>query len=302
MIETGLGSVQIWECDAFGHMNVQFYVARMGESLPALALPLGLGPRACRALDAELAPLDQHVRFLKELRPSEAFTLSGGVLGAEGERLRLYQEMRSTLTGAIAASCVTVAGLVDAERRVPLPLPDAVKARAAELAEPLPEHARPRGLTLDPPRPQPDWAEADQLGLFLMQQGAVGERECDTRGLMVPRAVMGRVIDAIPVIAARVRGVDRSVEKTGAAALEYRLVYHATPRQGELLALRAGLKSLGAKAYSWVYWLIDRETGEAVSTSEAVAVIFDPATRRIVPLDEAERERLGRYLVPGLSV
>jgi acyl-CoA thioester hydrolase len=302
MIEIGLGSVQSWECDVMGHMNVQFYVARCGDSLPALLLALGLGPRQCRALDAELAPVDQHIRFHKELRPGEPFTILGGVLAQDGDTLRLYQEMRNTLTGAVAASLITVAALVDGERRFRLPLPEAVKLRAASLVEDLPEHGRPRGLVLDPPRPRPDWAEADRLGLALTQQAAVGPQECDMRGLMVPRAVIGRVADSIPNMVAKTRGADRSAEKHGGAALEYRLIYHATPRQGDVLALRAGIKSIGAKAITWGHWLFDRESGEAVATTEAVAVAFDLATRKSVALSEAMRLSLGKFLVPELSV
>jgi acyl-CoA thioester hydrolase len=301
MIEIGLGSVQSWECDVMGHMNVQFYVARIGDSLPALGLALGLGPRECRVLDAALVPLDHHIRFLKELRPGEPFTIWGGVLGAEGDRLRLYQEMRNTLTGAVAASFITVAALVDAERRVPLPLPDAVTARARALIEPLPDHARPRSLTLDPPRPRPDWAEADRLGLLLTQQGAVGAPECDPRGLMLARAVIGRVSDSIPNMIAWTRGADRAAENHGGAALEYRLVYHSTPRLGDVLALRSGVKSLGDKAFVWGHWLFDRESGAAVATTEAVAVTFDLTTRKSLALTEAMRQSLGRFLVPGLS-
>lgn len=302
MIEIGLGSVQTWECDVMGHMNVQFYVARIGDSLPALALALGLGPRQCRALDAELAPIDHHIRFLKELRPGEPFSIFGGVLACEGNRLRFYQEMRNAATGTVAASFITVATLVDGERRFRLPLPDAVKARAAALVENLPEHARPRGLSLDPPRPRPDWAEADRLGLMLTQQGAVTPQECDTSGLMVPRAVIGRVSDSIPNVVAKAHGGDRSAAGTGGAALEYRLIYHATPRQGDLLALRAGVKSIGAKAFIWGHWLFDRESGEAVATTEAVAVTFDLAARKALPLSGTMQQSLSKFLVPELSV
>jgi acyl-CoA thioester hydrolase len=303
MIEIGLGSVQSWECDTMGHMNVQFYVARMSDSLPSLLLALGLGPRQCRALDVTLAPRDHHIRFLKELRPGEPFTIVGGVLAAKSDGLRLYQEMRNTATGAVAASVVTEAVLVDAERRSDrLPLPADALARAAELVETLPAHAEPRGLSLDPPRPRPRWDEADRLGLMLTQQGTVSPAECDERGLMLPRAVIGRVADSVPNMVAKTRGVDRSAGKTGGAALEYRLVYHATPRRGDLLALRAGIRTIGAKALTWGHWLFDRETGEAVATTEAVVVSFDLKTRKSVELPAAQRDHLGRFLVPGMTV
>ena len=43
MIETAMGSAQTWECDAMGHMNVQFYIARATDGLAAIGLALGLG-------------------------------------------------------------------------------------------------------------------------------------------------------------------------------------------------------------------------------------------------------------------
>lgn len=302
MMEIGLGSVQSWECDVMGHLNVQHYVARAGDSLAALALALGLGPRRRRALDAELVVTDHHIRFLRELRPGAPFTLVGGVLGVEGDRLRLYEEMRNTLSGEVVASFVAEVALVDAELRRPLPLPAEVAECARSLQMSLPEHAAPRGLVLLPPRPLPSWEEADRLGLVLTQQGAVSAGECDRHGYMLTRAFIGRVADAVPNMIAKTRGVDRSAEGAGGAALEYRFVYHATPREGDVLALRSGIKSIGAKTFVWAHWLFDRETGVAVATAEAVAVAFDLATRKSVAIDDRMRRSLERHLVPEMSV
>jgi acyl-CoA thioester hydrolase len=302
MIEIGLGSVASWECDLMGHMNVQFYVQRACDSLPVLLQALGLGPRQCRALDVALMPVDHHIRFLKELRPGEPFTIAGGVLGVAEDRLTFYQEMRNTLTGAVAASFVSEAVLVDDERRRGrVPLPEALRAAAASQRVTLPDHARPRGLTLAPPRPRPSWEEADRLGLVLTQQAVLSPAECDQRGFMVTRAVIGRVADSMPNLLVKAQGIDRSAGKTGNAALEYRLVYHATPRHGEVLALRAAVKSIGGKSVTWGHWLIDRETGEAVATTEAVTVTFDLGVRKALEVTPDMRAALDRFLVPGLS-
>ena len=99
IIAMGLGSVQTWECDVMGHPNVQYYIARAMDALPTLALALGLGPRHCRDLGAELGVADHHVRFLKELRPRTGFTITVGLLAIASDTLRLYREMRHTLDG-----------------------------------------------------------------------------------------------------------------------------------------------------------------------------------------------------------
>ena len=302
MIEIGLGSVQSWECDVMGHLNVQHYVARAWDSVPALLATVGMGPRAQRASGIEFALRDQHIRFLRELRPGAPFTLAGGFLDLGHDRLRLYQEMRHTLSGEVAATFVSVLAPVDVESGAPAVLPaELLASREVPLVH-LPDHAAPKGLVLRPPRPQPRWEEAERLGLILTQQSAVAPQDCDHRGRMTVRAVIGRVSDAIPNMIAKTRGIDRSREGAGGAALEYRLVYHERPREGDLLALRSGIRAIGAKTLIWGHWLFDRESGAAVATSEAVAVSFDLAERKAVPIDDVTRQALARYLVPELSV
>jgi acyl-CoA thioester hydrolase len=182
-------------------------------------------------------------------------------------------------------------------------LPPHVAARAETLRVALPEHGGPKGLRPDPPRPDAGWAAADRLGLVLVQQGAVATAECDGQGLMLTRAYIGRIADAIPNLFARVGGVVGGDDgRTGGAALEYRLVYRAVPRAGDLLALRSGLKAVAGKATTWAHWLIDRESGAAIGTAEVVAVNLDLVARRAVDLDAATRRDLEARAIPGLTL
>jgi acyl-CoA thioester hydrolase len=303
MIEIGLGSVQTWECDAMGHFNVQHYVSRMTEGLAGLAIALGLGPSYARSEGAALAATEHHIRFLRELRPSAPFIISGGVLGIAGDTLRLYQEMRHTMTGAVAAAFVTEAGLFDLTTRAPRKLPADLPARAEALRVALPDHAAPKGLPRAASRPTASWAEADRLGLVLTQQGLVTAPDCDRHGFMLTRGYMGRISDAIPNMIVHTRGEDQSDDaRIGGAALEYRLCYRSVPREGDVLALRSGLKAVGAKTVVWAHWLIDRESGQAVGTAEAVAVKFDLVARKVIDIDDAARARLVALVVPGLSL
>jgi acyl-CoA thioester hydrolase len=119
---------------------------------------------------------------------------------------------------------------------------------------------------------------------------------------MMTRAVIGRIADSMPNMIAKTRGVDRSEAATGGAAVEYRLVYHSTPCDGDVLALRTGIKSIGPKTFNGVHWLFDRDSGAAVATAEAVAIGLDLQTRQAVELGAEMRQSLERLLVPGLSV
>jgi acyl-CoA thioester hydrolase len=303
MIEIGLGSVQTWECDAMGHLNVQFYVARAGDSLAGLALPLGIGPRYCRDHGVVLTPTQHHIRFHRELRPGAPFAFYGGVLGVVGDTLRLYQEMRHSRGGAVAATFLVDAKLLDVETRAPRRLPDWVEEKAAALRMAVPEHAEPKGISAAPPRPQASWREAERMGLVRGFEGALPAPECDRHGFMLPRAYIGKISDSIPNLLLHAREeADPQGRRIGGAALEYRVVYRSVPREGDLLALRAGLSGFTKKATSWVHWLIDRETGEAVATAESVGVRFDLDARRALEHPPATLQALEAGVVPGLTV
>lgn len=210
MLTVGAGSVQVHECDAMGHMNVRFYVARATDALASLAITVGLGPRFARAQHAYLAMAEAHIRFVGEMRPGTPFVFQGGILQT-GERPRLYLEMRDVATNRVAATFAIVAALVDSQTA---------------------------GWRAVPP--------------------------------------LEGTIDTIS------------------------LPDYATPRAGDVLAIRAGLRAVSAKTMNPVNWLFDRETGEAVATAESVIVGFDRQTRKAVEMSETARRALERHVTPGL--
>lgn len=295
-------SVQTWECDDMGHMNVQFYVARANEGLPVLGLHLGHGPTQARDTGAAFLPVEHHIRFHREQRPGAPLTLEGAVSGRSGDRLHVYEEMTNTASGAVAATINADVVYADIQTRAPLPLPDRLADAAARLTVAVPEHGRPRGLELGPPVPEPTLAEAEARGLVYTWQGSVIGAMCDGHGFMTHRHFMGIVSDSIPNLLSLTRGDDRSADPTiGGAALEYRFVYRHWPRVGDVLTLRSGLKHVGPKTYTWVHWMFDLETGRAVATAEAVAITLDLKARKAIPIPDALRQRLESLVVPDIG-
>lgn len=303
MIDLHRSSVQTWECDQMGHMNVQFYVEKALEAAAALGLALGLGPRKLTALGLALNPREQHIRFLRELRPGAPFTIAGGVVAAEAQALTLFLEMRHSLTGVPVATFRSVLALVSRATRAPVALPAEVHAAALRSPVVIPEHGAPRGLALETPRPAPGPEDKVAQAMVETYRGVVLPEHCDPDGHMRPRHLMGRVSDAIPNLLGAMTGRDRSGEETiGGAALEYRFVYREPARAGDVLHLRSGLKSVGAKTYVWCHWLFAAETGACVATSEAVAVAMDLAARKAIAIPPLLKAHLETRIVPGLSV
>jgi acyl-CoA thioester hydrolase len=303
VVEIGMGSVQVGECDVMGHMNVRHYVSRALEALDWLGLELGPGPAYAREHGAGLVPADQHIRFVRELPAGAPFSIHGGVVHHRGDALRVYQEIRNTAAGAVAATIVTDAVLADTRTGVLRRLPSDVADAAAPLRAVVPDYAAPRGLGFGPPREPLSLERAVELGLGQTHKGSVHVAECNEHGLMRADGVIARIWDGVPNSPARdVRRESQPSGKVGSAALEYRLVYHRPVRVGDLLTVRSGLKAVGSKTTTWAHWLFDGESGAAVAAAEAVGVSFDLVTRKAIGMEGEVRRALEDLVVPGLSV
>jgi acyl-CoA thioester hydrolase len=302
MIEVARSSVQTWECDQMGHMNVQFYVAKAEEGAAALATALGLGHHVQRENGTVLVAREHHIRFLRELRPGAPFIIKGGVLRAMTEGLEIYEELRTVIPDEVSATFYTRAEWCDHQMRGGLPLPTTALAKVAPYSIELPKHGAPRGLELSLPRPAPHLKDTERMNMITTYRGAVHPEFCDRAGFMTPRHYMGRVSDAIPNLLAQMRNEDRSKSQTGGAALEYRFVYREPAREGDVLVLKSGLKSVGEKTYIWCHWLFDAESGDCFATAEAVAVAMDLATRKAIEIPPDMRKHLESLVIPGLSV
>lgn len=302
----GRSSVQTWHCDAMGHMNVQFYVAYGADALAVLMTELGLGPRTLRERRQTFVAREQHMRFLKEMRPGTAFSIYAGFTAVDAHRLGVYLEFRHSLTGEPAAALTSALELTDIESPTALrPIPRLGIDRAQALRVEVPIHGRPRGLqaTGATRRPPLAMAEAERLGLFTTYVGAVRGEQCDHSGYLEPHGVIARVAEAVPNLFAEGRADERGKDpRRGGAALEYRLAHHTRPRAGDTLVLKSGLQAVGDKTITWAHWMYDLESETIVATAEAVGIALDLVERKAMTMPAEERALLSRMIVPGLAV
>jgi acyl-CoA thioester hydrolase len=300
MIDVMRSSVNTWECDQMGHMNVRHYSARAADGLARLALELGLGPRQLGEKGLAVRSVGQHLRFHREMRPGTAFRVRAGVIDAGEERLRTYAEMRLAGDDVLVATIVTDAILVESSTFGRVPWPKEALARAGALLTALPEHGAPRGIAGEPPRmPPPSYDEARRLiGGYL---GPATREDCDEKGFMLEAAYLARVSDGVPHFFRSLRRGDGSA-RVGGAALEYRFAYHGRPRLGDLIEMFVGLKAIGRKTMSFCHWIFDVESSRCVSTSEAVAVSLDLTTRKSIEMSDEARAALAAHVVPGLTM
>lgn len=300
MIEVLRSGVNTWDCDQMGHLNVRHYFACANRGLSLLAFELGLMPSALRAQGLALRAVDQHVRFVRELRPGASYCMHAGILAASSRRLQVYAELRRVDKVTVAASVISDVELVNVATGQSVPWPEPALARAGALETSISAEHGPRGIARTAPRPAPTRDDALALGLIGAYLAPVEREDCDGDGVMLEAAFMARVSDGIGHFFASMRG--ERATNIGGAALEYRYVFHERPRRGDLIEVRSGLKGVGNKTTQLCHWIFNLETGRCAATSEAVAVSFDLTTRKAIEISAEARAHMEPRIVLGLSL
>ena len=90
MTETYRGAVAAWECDAFGHLNIAFYVDRFAAASADLL--------ERTAPDTAWRTVSLDVQYLSELRAAAGIVIRSFILAADGRLVRLAHEA-VTLSG-----------------------------------------------------------------------------------------------------------------------------------------------------------------------------------------------------------
>lgn len=308
MIELYRGSINTWECDEMGHMNVRFYVAKMMEGLAELAHVAGLGHAFRRNAQSTLRPRDQHIRFIKEAHAGAPFTMTGCVLEVSDTSVLVYQQITHQ-SGEPCASFRTWVDHVDVDTGAPFAWTADARAALEGLKDTPPAVTAPRSVDMSTPvRAAATMADADAINAPVIGRGVVLPQHLDVTGAMMPEFFIGRVSDSIGHLlrpwrekvreAALARG---ETLRMGGAVLEYRIVYRRWPRAGDRFVIRSGSGFQKEKVHSFIHWIIDPDTGHAWCTSEAVAVSLNLDTRKIIPSSPELMNALAEVAPPGLT-
>lgn len=301
-VEVWRGSVATWECDAMGHLNVGFYVAKSMEGLASLAAELGMDGAFAADARATLIVREQHIRFLREARPGMALTMTGGVVETGETGARLLFLLRHG-DGSLAASFQTLVDHVTAREARPFPWPARVLARAAALRLAVPPEAAARSLSLEPVESRASLARANELGLRHTGLSAVRANDCDLFGRLRTELMMAKISDGIPhFLQGRSLSGEPTGQRVGGAALEYRLIHLDWPRAGDRIELRSGASGGDARFRKLTHWLLDPDSGRAWGAAEAIAVSFDLEARKIITLSDGALAAADAQVVPGLTL
>ena len=287
------GSVNAWECDENGHLNVRFLLAKVDQGLPFALDALGLRAAEQGGLPRIRA---QHVRFLREARLATPLTAYAGLASSNGDALTFYSELRHSRTEEVMAAVLTEVELMAPHgkpRRVPLPQ-DAVKCE-------VPEYGAPRGIRPGAATLRPEQGSVAELGFVEIGRGCIAPWECNPEAELEPFQYVGRISDSVVNLMAHFQTDEelsrRSRGEEGGALVELRIVHHAPLREGDLFTIESGIAAVGRKTQHIVHLFFDARTRACVATAEGIAVAMDLKTRRAVELPEERRRRIEARLL-----
>ncbi|WP_273185702.1 thioesterase family protein [Hyphomonas adhaerens] len=301
------GSCNQWDCDEMGHMNVRVYVEKQMEGLAVFAHALGM-PHAFRQNSpSTITPVDQHIRFVREVLPGRPLTMHGCLIEVGEADALVYQELRHA-DGQLAAAFRTRIMHIDTAGREPFPWGKSVRAAMADDMDTPPEESAPRSI--DPvaeglPYDDISVETPRKLGIACIGMGAVPPQHLDVHGRMSPAWVIGRISDSVPNL---LFGWRKDVAaaagdlRMGAAVLEYRIRYHDMPQAGDRFEVYTGLGGVEGKTHSLFHWMMDPVTGKPWATSQATAITLDLDARKAIPAPAMAIEELERLAPKGLEI
>ena len=307
MIFLWRGSCNQWDCDEMGHMNVRVYVEKQMEGLTVLAQTLGMPHAFAKNAPSTILPVDQHIRFVREVLPGRPLSMHGCLIEVGETDALVYQELRH-VDGQLAAAFRTRIMHIDTAGREPFTWGRHVRAAMEAAIDEPPAEAAPRSIQPDKPGLPLPGISIDlpaSLGLRCIGKGAVPAHHLDVHGRMAAPWVIGRVSDSVPNLLYEWR---RKVAEAagdlrmGAAVLEYRIRYHDWPEAGDLFEIYTGLGGVEGKTHSLIHWMMDPSTGRPWATSQATAITLDLDARKAIPAPAEAIAELERIAPRGLGI
>lgn len=293
------GSVNTWECDDGGHLNVRFHLERAVVGLAHMAHTLELPRAFTSSAVSTVVPLEAHIRFNKEALPGAPLIMHGGVVEMGENDATLCLDMRHA-DGAPSSVFTLKVAHTDTRDFRPFAWSPRSRAAAERLSIDLPAHAKPRSIDVTKPPSDASRDRARQINATRIGGAMVLAEHCDAFGRMRFDHLMGRISDSVPNLLAQWRA-DAAAEKGAApagAVVEARYIYRRWPRAGDLIEIYSGIAEMGEKTMRLVHWVCDPASGGCWMSVEVTALTFDIATRKTIAPSPEMRARMEKRLVP----
>ena len=276
LVECYRGGVLIQECDAFGHLNIAYYVERFADAAHELMRRLAPGTRwKTRALST---------RYIAELRAGDPIAIASGVVALDAATVRIGHVASNGFGGPMTTS---------AEHVLALDAPDGEawsETRAALEGAMVPWRELPFDALKLP----------DKDGPVPTGLARVKSWQADEEGRLSLFGIVDRFSTAnlINMNAAGMTSTYIRQEKRGFATFETRLeLFPPAPAIGETVAVSSGMLSVGNSSVTILHQMRQQAGERRVARYYQAGVHFDLEARRSAPLPESLRNKALEYLI-----
>jgi acyl-CoA thioesterase FadM len=263
--ETYRGVVAAWECDAFAHLTIAYYFARLEDASVAA---LDEVPGAGRARTGGL-----YVRLMKEFRAADLMHVTSAPIALDGDSLTIGHKIFDSASGELTTTTeqrVALAGLSSKDRA-------ALAARLAAWDGPARE-AR--------PAPNVDTGFVPS-GQRVVQPWEIGNDKALSWQHLIHH------FSGAGLHACRAAGMTQKYlrdNRRGYSTFELDVAIDALPRAGDRIAVRSGIMQVGKSSIRFLHRMVDARTGKHLASMGQFGVHFDLEARRPTPLPDALRE------------
>ena len=276
LVECYRGGVLIQECDAFGHLNIAYYIERFVDAGYELMHRLAPGTRwRTRAMNT---------RYVAELRAGDPIVIQSGIIVLDPATLTLGHIATNGLGGPVTTS---------AEQIIALDAPDGESWAATRVQ--LEGALTPwKELPFEPVK-LPERAGPVPTGL-----ARVKAWQADEEGRLSLFGFVDRFSTAnlVNMNAAGMSSTYMRGEKRGFATFETRLeLFPPAPAIGESVAMQSGMLSVGNSSVTILHQMYLPHSNRRVARYYQAGVHFDLEARRSAALPESIRDKAREFVI-----
>jgi acyl-CoA thioester hydrolase len=297
------GLANKWECDIMGHLNVQFYTAKVSDGLSHFRSRIGLTPNVMSEHGIDLVATEGLNRYRRELHAGDALVVEAAILDVSDESVEIVADIVTSDRGELSAGFDMSFSCRSDRTGQNVPWPTEVRERLEALR--CGRRDEPRKPTVGLP------GRSDSgggfAGTFVSTRGTVMSWECAGDGRMALQGYMARAASGIGHVKNEMGFTQKIANENswGSAALEYKIDYLRSMQAGDIYSLESGMIDITDRLFRFGHSLRDDQTGEVCAVFDVVGCMFDLKARRMIEIPAAIRDEAERLIVrwpPDLAV
>jgi len=301
-LETWRGEASSWECDQLGHLNMKHYMAKAEQARQMFMMHLGLSHAFRDGALSSVRVREFHIRFVNEALPGSGLRFETALTGIGPDDVSLVH-MMSHQDGRIAATIHEKLEHIYLRTQKSFNWPKRVMVAANDFMTPLPDIAKPRGLSTNVEMSGANLETLQKWGCTLIGRGVFTPDEADIFNIIAPQTFVGRLSDSVSGFEkAWPTMQDGSWRETGiiGVMLETRYRIHTYAEPGLPYVLFSGVAGITDKVRKLIHHFVNPYTGKPYASVIAINGLIDMGKRKMAYPSDANRKKVEAAIIPNL--